>query len=120
MPTKRTPRVFVANRPLKYDVTPAAPFGQVVFVFDHLENDPVPSRAPKAALEHAHDILQHARPGDYLVLAGGDPLGHALVSILIDQYTDSDFNYLVWNRTSGDYTPVSLPLHKWEGANVEG
>lgn len=111
------PTVYVVNEPSNdrtpagrapYDTSAAEFFGQLVNIFRADENTPIRNR--DVAIAHAHDVLADAEKGDFLVWAGGDPFGMVIVSAILADYTDGQFNYLVWDRVSKAYSPVPVSL----------
>lgn len=78
-------RVFVINEPratrtnpLVPNVSPALKFGSIVTVFS-IEDHPMPSEDPDAALNHAEQVMDDVTEDDYLLFAGGDVWGIAFV-----------------------------------------
>lgn len=116
------PRVFIVNEPdesrapegrAAYDTNPARAFGQVVFI--NPADQPVPVRDPERAVERAHDVLSDATSDDYLVWAGGDPLGLILAASILADKTDGQFTYLKWDRAARAYAPATLDLFQING-----
>ncbi len=111
------PTVFIVNEPdesrvpagrASWDTSPAAYFGDMVYVFT-ADRDP-PVRDKDAAIQHAHDVLKNAEKGDFLVWAGGDPFGLVIVSAIIADVTDGEFTYLMWDRMARSYAPIPTAL----------
>lgn len=111
------PRVYIVNEPdesrvpagrASWDTSPAAFFGELVYVFT-ADRDP-PVRDRDAALIRAHEVLQDAEQGDFIVWAGGDPFGMVIAAAVLADYTDGVFNYLMWDRMARSYAPVSVDL----------
>lgn len=109
------PKVFIVNEPDEtrtpagrpmYDVTPAEQFGQVDFVFKANERSPV--QDPTDAVDRAWEVLKEADSDDYLVWAGGDPLGLIIASAVMSDITERSFNYLKWDRAVGNYVAVQI------------
>lgn len=117
------PKVFIVNEPdesrvpagrQSWDTSPAAYFGDLVYVFT--SDTPPPVRDREAAMERAHDVLKEATPDDFLVWAGGDPFGMVLAAAILADYTDGHFTYLMWDRMARTYAPVSVDVF---GSNGE-
>lgn len=122
------PRVFVVNQPTPrrspggfvYDVSPAMKYGEVEFVFT--ADQQTPSDNPEAAIEHAARVLADATEDDYLVWAGGDPLGLVIVSSILADITDGPIRYLRWERArengerkgGGYYAPILINVFHGE------
>lgn len=113
--------VFIVNEPdesrapegrATYDTNPARAFGQVVFI--NPADLPVPVRDPERAIERAHDVLANATEDDYLVWAGGDPLGLIIAAAILADKTDGQFTYLKWDRAARAYAPAPLDLFNGE------
>ena len=113
--------VFIVNEPdesrtpegrATYDTNPARAFGRVEFIFPAEMKSPV--RNPEAATERALDVLAGATKDDYLVWAGGDPLGLIIASSILADNTEGQFNYLKWDRAARAYAPVPLNLFETE------
>lgn len=111
------PTVFIVNEPdesrapegrATYDTNPARAFGRVQFVFT--ADMPVPVRDPDRAIAHAHEVLGQATEDDYLVWAGGDPLGLIIAASVMADVTDGRFNYLKWDRAARAYAPAPLEM----------
>lgn len=111
------PKVYIVNEPdesrvpegrATYDVSPAAMFGEVAFIFT--ADNPPPVRDRDRAIERAHEVLCDAEPGDFIVWAGGDPLGMIIAAAVLADYTDGQFNYLMWDRAVRAYAPVALEV----------
>ena len=118
------PKVFVINQPLEkptasgllFDVSPALQYGSICYVF--LSSDPSPSSDPDAAVQRAVDVLSSIEPCDFLVWAGGDPLGLVIASTIAADYLGGEVNFLRWNRARsetgervrnvGFYSPVRV------------
>uniref|UniRef100_A0AAU7VGV4 Uncharacterized protein n=1 Tax=Dinoroseobacter phage vB_DshS_R26L TaxID=3161158 RepID=A0AAU7VGV4_9CAUD len=111
------PRVFIVNEPdesrapegrATYDTNPARAFGQIVFI--NPADQPVPVRDPERAVERAHEVLADASEDDFLVWAGGDPLGLIIAASILADKTDGQFTYLKWDRAARAYAPAPLDL----------
>lgn len=111
------PTVYIVNEPdesrvpagrASWDTSPAAYFGEMVYVFT--ADNPPPVRNRDAAIERAHEVLQHAQQGDFIVWAGGDPFGMILAASVLADYTDGHFNYLMWDRMARTYAPIEVDL----------
>jgi len=110
-------KVFIVNEPdesrvpegrATYDVSPASMFGEVVYIFT--ADNPPPVRDRERAIDRAHRVLSEANSGDFIVWAGGDPLGMVIAASILADYTDGKFNYLMWDRAVRAYAPVSIQL----------
>lgn len=110
-------KVFIVNEPdesrvpagrASWDTSPAAYFGEMVYVFE--AHNPPPVRDREAALARAHEVLSEATSDDFLVWAGGDPFGMVIVAAVMADYTDGQFTYLMWDRMARTYAPVPVNL----------
>jgi len=110
-------KVFIVNQPDAtrapagrdpWDVSPAAFFGEIIYLFEI--TDPPPVRNREAAMQRAHEVLSQAQKGDAIVWAGGDPFGMVIAAAILAEYTEGEFTYLLWDRQAGSYAPVSLEL----------
>jgi len=117
-------KVFIVNRPVTknsssftYDVSPAQEFGEVVFLFDSTQR-PEPSENPSAARQHILSTLENFDPDDdFIVWAGGDPLGMLLVSAHLGAWHNS-VKYLKWEKerdlsgrvVGGHYIPLTVKI----------
>lgn len=111
------PNVYIVNEPdetrvppgrQSWDISPAAHFGDIVYVFPASAEPPVRNR--EYAMARAHEVLSEAEPGDYIVWAGGDPFGMVLVAAILADYTEGQFNYLMWDRMARSYAPIPVDL----------
>lgn len=111
------PKVFIVNEPdesrvpagrASYDTSPAAFFGDLVYVFQAHEDPPVRNR--DHAMERAHEVLSEATSEDFLVWAGGDPFGMVIAAAVMADYTDGEFTYLMWDRMARAYAPVAVNM----------
>lgn len=101
-------RVFVVNQPLprrstagfSYDVSPAMQYGEIRFVFT--ADYPSPSVDPQGAIKHANAVLEDITEDDYIVWAGGDPLGMVIVAGIVTDLLDGQVRYLKWERARDD------------------
>jgi hypothetical protein len=92
-----------------YDVSPAAMYGPIEFVFRH--GFMSPSRDPEKAIIHAREVLSRFDDAvDYVVWAGGDPLAAILVGSELAKV--AAYRYLRWEKsptgTGGNYVPVTI------------
>lgn len=115
------PKVFIVNEPdesripegrAAYDTNPARAFGRIEFIYKNEHGAPV--RNPERATETALEVLADATEEDYLVWAGGDPLGLIIAAAIMCDLTGGKFNYLKWDRAARAYAPVSLDLFNGE------
>ena len=116
-------RVIVINQPhqhrngMIYDVTPATKYGDVEFLFT--SDMPNPSNAPEEAVRVAHERLANFDiDNDYLVWAGGDPLGMVIASAVLGSYC-AGVKYLRWERArerngAGYYSPLYVQIFEEE------
>jgi hypothetical protein len=93
-------------------------YGDVEFIFRADQN--FPSSDPAGAVKHAQTVLSNFTENDFLVWAGGDPLGMVIAAAVIGDFSAS-IKYLKWERArdengdrkgGGYYTPVVLNI--WE------
>lgn len=116
-------RVFVINQPtarpggFAYDVSPAKQYGEILFLFR--ADQPAPSADPHWATRHAYRVLADFGDEDFLVWAGGDPLGAVLASAVASDINDGKVKYLKWERDrarsgertgGGYYVPLVLDI----------
>ena len=89
------------------DLSPAALFGEILFVLREWEN---PFSNIQATLEEIRRVLDVDQFGedDYLLLVG-NPILIGLVTSEAADRVDS-LRMLQWNRNSGHYTPLSVQL----------
>lgn len=101
--------VFLVNEPRKnsfgttFDVSEAELFGEIVTVFD-AQTFPKPSRSPDKAIEHARQILDGITEDDYILYAGGDAIGLAIVAMIADNLLDGCVSFLRWDKDHGEET----------------
>ena len=106
------PKVFVVNEPnvsragRTYDVSPARRWGEMVFIFTR--DMPLPYVDPVYAQRRADDVLESMTSDDYLVWAGGDPLGLVIASAIAYAKTGTFMSYLSWDKYKGEYHPIYL------------
>ena len=112
-------RVFVINEPratnanpLVPNISPALKYGNIVTVFD-LETFPMPSEHVEDAIAHADRVLGDVTENDYLLFAGGDVYGIAMVMPIILDRCDS-INILKWDFKEKGYIPRVM---YWGNAN---
>ena len=114
-------RVFVVNEPntsragVTYDVSPARAWGEINFVFTR--DMPTPSVNPIFAQRRAQDVLGDMTSDDYLVWAGGDPLGLVIASAVAYVATGQFLSYLAWDKYRSSYVPVYLLELPWSGSH---
>ncbi|UXO93757.1 hypothetical protein Pan1_42 [Pseudanabaena phage Pan1] len=120
------PKVFIVNEPdesrvpagrASWDTSPAAFFGELVYVFT--ADNPPPVRDREAAFARAHEVLSQATPNDFLVWAGGDPFGMVIAAAVLADYTDGQFTYLMWDRMARSYAPVPVDLFPDNGEDED-
>lgn len=107
--------VYFVQRPLRdFDLTPAHRYGAVEFLFE----DPTfqPSIEGRKAVNILYEKFKDFDPQeDYIVAAGGDPLGPVLVGMVLREKFPTDvIRGLRYDRmrgiTGGVYTPVLLSI----------
>jgi len=103
-------RVFVINEPratnanpLVPNISPALKYGAIITVFD-LENFPMPSEDVEAAIARADSVLADVTESDFLLFAGGDVYGIALVMPIILDRCES-IQILKWDFKEKGYIP---------------
>lgn len=116
-------RVFVINQPqsrpgqFTYDVSPAKQYGEVIFLFR--ADQPAPSADPHWATRHAYRVLSDFNGDDFLVWAGGDPLGAVIAASVASDVNEGRVKYLKWERDrdrtgertgGGYYVPIVLDI----------
>ena len=111
------PKVFIVNEPdesrvpagrASWDTSPAAYFGELVYIFT--ADSPPPVRDRDRAFTRAHEVLKDAKSEDFIVWAGGDPFGMVMAAAIMADYTDGVFTYLMWDRMARSYAPVPVDL----------
>lgn len=119
------PNVFVVSQPpknraptgMECATTPAEIFGDIVYVFPL--GMPRPCTNREESIERARDVLSTAKPGDFLLWAGGDPFGLAIAASILSDFLDGQFNYLLWDRNVGAYSPLKVDLLFTDGDDDE-
>lgn len=120
------PTVYIVNEPdesrasegrATYDTNPARAFGKIEFIFP--AGRPTPVRDPDRAVAHAHHVLENVTEEDYLVWAGGDPLGLIIAAAVMADLTDGKFTYLKWDRAARAYAPAPLDIFPSNGDDHE-
>lgn len=110
-------KVYIVNEPdesrvpvgrASWDTSPASYFGELVYIFT--ADQPPPCRDKDAAILRAHEVLADANEGDFLVWAGGDPFGMIIAASVLADYTNGQFNYLMWDRMARSYAPLEVDL----------
>lgn len=108
------------------DFSPAMQYGQLRFVLRASDN---PSLQPNRYAEEMWDILQNFGKDDFLLWAGGDPLGLAIAASLVAQANEGFINWLRWDRERdsntgrrtgmGYYTPVKVFVYEEDNGKDE-
>lgn len=125
--------VFIVQKPKPpggvnpnvYDVSPAAEYGNIVFIFDAYEN---PSSNPFESLKKIRLALENFNSDtDYVISAGGDPYGLLLVGFVMNEM-QLPLKWLRFERLrtrpnipvdptvpkqSGYYIPVEMPVQAY-------
>lgn len=111
------PNVYLVNEPRKnsfgttFDVSAANLFGTIITVFD-AKQFPRPSRSTELAVEHARTVLDEITEDDYILYAGGDVIGLAIVAQIADNLLDGRLKFLRWDKDldaeTGRYTKVEV------------
>lgn len=113
--------VFVVQQPklgpnnFAYDISPCLEFGNPVFIFDAADQ---PGLAPVPSKRRAMEILRNFSDSDYILWAGGDPAGLAIVSAVAADINQGRFNFLRWERERvnnqrngrGYYVPIKINM----------
>lgn len=119
--------VYIVNQPqprsgkdgFVYDVSPAMQYGELIFVYR--ADQPPPSNNPDWATAHAYEVLADFSDDDFLVWAGGDPLGMVIVSAVAADVNQGGVKYLKWERErdrdrrrtgNGYYVPLALSINE--------
>jgi hypothetical protein len=93
--------VFVVQQPkpgkqgFTYDISPALEFGQPVFVFEATEQ---PGLTPGPSLHKVRRLMANFSDKDYILWAGGDPFGLAVVTSVALEINQGRLNFLRWER----------------------
>lgn len=108
----KSPRVFVVNQPRPskaypnaVDISGALQYGAPYFVFT-VDNCPQPSLTPKEAVERAWKVLDSISEDDYILYAGGDHYGLAIVTSIVSELLSGRFKVLRWEK--GYYVPIII------------
>lgn len=99
------------------DLSSANRYGKIQYL---LENTDYPSTTPSACLHKINRLLKDFEPSDYILYAGGDPLGLGLVMSTLIQNGFTEFQLLKWDRDRtiqgerqkgvGFYSPLRVKL----------
>lgn len=111
---RKEPRVFVVQRQYrmdeergslvpKHDLTPAEPFGRLVFLLSPTANP----FTPAAILPDLHAKLEDFCDEDYLLLVGNPVLLALSVAVAAD-YNNGAVKLLQWNGHRRKYVPVEV------------
>lgn len=98
-----------------FDLSSSLPYGTPVFIFKAGEQ---PSLSPGPSMQRAKKTLQDFTDEDYLLWAGGDPAGLAIVSMAAADSNLGKIKFLRWERERvegsrtgrGYYMPVEISL----------
>ncbi len=107
--------VFVINKPspdpnLTYgDVTQAVEYGSIVFVFDGV----LPNEDPISAETIAWEKLRNFSDDDYLLWAGGDPVGLMIAAPMVAILNKGNIKCLYWKQGPASNTQPS-PQWRYE------
>ena len=109
------PRVFIPQEPTKFDhdtgqrlrsidLSPAAEYGELVFITPTGERMPLDTRG---TVEYIAQAMEDFGPEDYLV-----PVGHpaliAICAVEAVRASGSRLKMLIWNNRDARYTPMTL------------
>lgn len=100
------------GRSVPRDMTSATQYGALVYV---LSTQDSPSNLPAPTLHKMMRGLKDFDPtSDYLLSAGGDPLGPVLAGQAMAQLNMKEYQFLRWDRIRGDraggaYVPITVP-----------
>ena len=89
------------------DFSTASRYGEIITVFDKSDR---PSQMPGQMLHKIRRILKDFEPGDYILWAGGDPLGLQLAGIVLQELNIKSYKFLSWDKFEGNYTPVEVKI----------
>lgn len=104
--------IYIINNPAlsgrtPYDTHSARLLGELRMVFD--VDDPRPFYDPVAAVAHAWRVLENFdAERDFLLWAGGDPLGLMIVVSVVSDIGDGVFKVLKWDKHAAGYLPVEI------------
>ena len=115
--------VYVTQQPMPNklnwvpDLSPAAPYGKLVFVF---AGDEAPFTAPNKSMTKAQDVLAHFNSKeDYLLWPNtGDPAAQWICIMALASMGVEEITFLYWSRvrhddgtrsrSKGNYVPVTI------------
>lgn len=90
----------------KYDLSPAAQYGELVYLLGQRGNIP---QATSKTIALLREKLRDFKPTDYLV-AIGDPVAIAAAAVVAAGYSGGTINVLKWDRRIEGYLPYRLEL----------
>lgn len=100
------PRVFVIQKSIGKNLTPALQFGKLVTIFEPYNvSDDVP-----LALKNLRQVLNDFNDDDYL-LAIGSPTAMILAGIVVAVQNKGKFRLLEWDRQCFCYRVVDINLN---------
>jgi len=113
----KNPRVFVVQQPAyycrdkrefvpKYDLTPAAVYGQLVFM---LGPGNIFKDRMAQAIKQLSAVLQSFSQEDF-ILAVGDPVAIAAAVLIAGGRTGGTITLLKWDRISAAYEPFAISI----------
>lgn len=103
-------KVWIAQRSLGFDYSPAEAYGDLHFVIDYcgpLTPDLV------STSDEVQNLLDHFQPEDYFILTGSPLVMSHVFALLYSEFAAEQFpqiNVLVYDKDTGKYHPVSLPV----------
>jgi len=112
-------KVFCIQQPRSNDrdLSSANRYGRLLFLLDDSDS---PSMTPSSCIHKMNKQLMAYETSDYLVYAGGDPLGLGLALCLLKDRGFTEVNVLRWERERdihggrkagvGFYVPVRVKL----------
>ena len=98
------PRVFVAQKSLGKNLTPALEYGDIVIVFEVMEN--VADDLDRCTL-YARNVMKDFNENDYIILMGS-PVAMLAVAMIADKMSPNGFKVLEWDKQSFRYRVVQF------------
>lgn len=110
-------RVFVVQDPMfktrsgqvrrKMDLSPAAEYGDLVFVLDWSDNPRI--NAETAIIPRIRDVLRDYGDDDYILLVGSFS-AMVMTALVASEANDGRIRMLEWDREKGEYDEISVDM----------
>ena len=98
------PRVFVAQKSLGKNLTPALEYGDVVIIFEALESV---SDDLLRCMAYARLTMKDFTKNDYII-AMGSPVAMIAVALVAEEKTGGPFKLLEWDKQTFKYRVVQF------------